>query len=158
MSIHKDAFLVRVYGICIDAQERILLSDEYVFDQEMTKFPGGGLEYGEGTRACLARELLEETGLEFDVLDHFYTTDFFVASAFHSEKQLISVYYMVRPKTDSTINTSAKKNDFMGSGEREQSLRWVELRMLNPDDLTFPVDKFVVEMLLAKRRKNKDTS
>ena len=43
-------FNVRVYGILINEKNQLLVSDEYDFGFPHTKFPGGGLEYGEGTR------------------------------------------------------------------------------------------------------------
>jgi len=43
----------------------------------MTKFPGGGLQFGEGTIDCIKREFREELGCEIGVLKHFYTTDYF---------------------------------------------------------------------------------
>lgn len=68
--------MIRVYGIYINEREEVLLSDEFIYGREVTKFPGGGLEFGEGTRECLEREMMEETGHRFEVLDHLYTTDF----------------------------------------------------------------------------------
>jgi hypothetical protein len=38
-------FNVRVYGIWIDRDRRVLLSDEKLGNLHITKFPGGGLEY-----------------------------------------------------------------------------------------------------------------
>ena len=41
---------IRVYGILINEQKQVLVSDELIRGGYYTKFPGGGLEYGEGTR------------------------------------------------------------------------------------------------------------
>ena len=41
------SFTIRIYGICIKG-EKLLVSDEYIYGKYVTKFPGGGLEYGEG--------------------------------------------------------------------------------------------------------------
>ena len=62
MAITK--YTVRVYGILLDNDNRILVSDEFIRGDYFTKFPGGGLELGEGTRDCLKREFKEETGLD----------------------------------------------------------------------------------------------
>ena len=70
-------FTIRVYAIIINNKNEILLSDEFQMGMKMTKFPGGGMEFGEGTIDCLKREAIEEFGQEIEVLDHFYTTDFF---------------------------------------------------------------------------------
>ncbi|MFW6352566.1 MAG: NUDIX domain-containing protein, partial [Bacteroidota bacterium] len=86
-------FNIRVYGICIQ-NHRLLVSDEYVMDMYMTKFPGGGLEFGEGPIDCLKRECREEMGgVEIKVTGHFYTTDFFQPTRFFKNTQLISIYY-----------------------------------------------------------------
>ena len=68
---------VRVYGVLINDQKEVLVSDEYIRGEYYTKFPGGGLEIGEGTRECLQREFKEEMNLEVAIGDHIYTTDFF---------------------------------------------------------------------------------
>ena len=60
----KYPFIIRVYGIYIDPDKGILVSDELVNGKYITKFPGGGLEFGEGTIDCLKREMVEETGQE----------------------------------------------------------------------------------------------
>ena len=73
-------FNIRVYGLLINDKNQILISDERRNDFSFTKFPGGGLEFGEGTIDCLKREFIEEMNLEIEVLSHFYTTDFFVSS------------------------------------------------------------------------------
>ena len=69
---------VRVYGILINAEKQVLVSDEFIRGGLYTKFPGGGLEVGEGTRDCLKREFMEEMGLLVEVGDHIYTTDFYM--------------------------------------------------------------------------------
>src|SRR5260221_8134640 len=84
---------LRVYGILINENKQVLVSDEFIRGNYYTKFPGGGLEFGEGTRDCLKREFKEELDLEVKITDHIYTTDFFQMSAFNPEHQIISIYY-----------------------------------------------------------------
>ncbi len=71
-------FNVRVYGLLIDSQSRVLISDEEEYGIRFSKFPGGGLEHGEGLIDGLKREFMEECDAAIDVLEHFYTTDFYV--------------------------------------------------------------------------------
>ncbi|MBK6523590.1 MAG: NUDIX domain-containing protein [Sphingobacteriaceae bacterium] len=98
-----NRFNVRVYGILIQ-DSKVLVSDEYIKGNHITKFPGGGLEFGEGTIDCVKREFMEELNLPIEVESHFYTTDFFVASAFAPNNQVISIYYKVNPvKTNQRI-------------------------------------------------------
>src|SRR5215216_6340487 len=88
---------LRVYGILINEKKQVLVSDEYIRGNYFTKFPGGGLEFGEGTRQCLKREFKEEMDLEVEIGNHIYTTDFFQMSAFNPQHQIISIYYQVQP-------------------------------------------------------------
>ena len=91
---------------------QVLVTDEYVYGKYVTKFPGGGLHSGEGTLDCLRREMIEETGQEVEVLEHFYTTDFFVPSAFDPTKQVISIYYLIKFLEPIRFKISDKKFDF----------------------------------------------
>ncbi len=88
---------LRVYGILINEKKEVLVSDEYIRGNYYTKFPGGGLEFGEGTRDCLKREFMEEMNLKVEVGDHLYTTDFYQESAFRAGQQIVSIYYWVKP-------------------------------------------------------------
>ena len=63
-------FNVRVYGVLLDKANRLLVSDEFIRGNYFTKLPGGGLEFGEGTLECVAREFMEETGLTVTVGEH----------------------------------------------------------------------------------------
>src|ERR1051326_3895102 len=104
-----NVFNVRVYGICFNEKQEILIADELIKGRPITKFPGGGLEFGEGTVDCVKREFIEETGQQVEVLRHFYTTDFFVESAFRKGSQVISIYYLVKLKEASRFKISDKK-------------------------------------------------
>jgi len=72
-------FNIRVYGLVLNDKNELLVTDEYCQNRYMTKFPGGGLEFGEGLIEGLQREFIEESGQAIEVISHFYTTDFFCA-------------------------------------------------------------------------------
>lgn len=135
-------FNVRVYGILID-DNRLLVSDEKHQDISFTKLPGGGLQFGEGTIECLKREFLEETGLEVEIVSHFYTVDFFQPSAFNSQQQVISIYYVVKP-----VNELAE--DPTTNFRNEHSLRWVPLSELSSETFSLPIDRHIAPMILEK--------
>ena len=150
-------FNVRVYGILIDNQNRLLVSDEFIRGNYITKLPGGGLEIGEGTRDGLAREFMEEANLELIVGEHFYTTDFFQISAFNNKDQIISIYYLVHSDKTDTINAKTKAFDFLPEQVADitgtaEHLRWIPLSALNEECMTLPIDKVAVKMLLDKHR------
>ncbi len=138
-------FNVRIYGILIK-DNHVLVSDEYIKGNHITKFPGGGLEYGEGAIDCLIREFKEELDLEITVSKHFYTTDFFVSSSFDTNSQVISIYYIVETKQDITFRVSEKPYDYVKKAGA-QSLRWVHLNKISDNDFTLIIDKRVGEML-----------
>ena len=127
--------------------QQVLVTDEYRFGKQITKFPGGGLQYGEGTLECIRREMMEETGNEVEVIRHFYTTDFFQRSAFHKNDQVISIYYMVRAKQPLKIKVKEKPFDFDSLTEGAQVFRWIPLNSLKSEDFTFPIDQKVAGYL-----------
>jgi ADP-ribose pyrophosphatase YjhB (NUDIX family) len=141
-------FNVRVYGLLIDEKKNILISDEQEYGMRFTKFPGGGLEFGEGLIDGLKREFIEECNAEIEVISHFYTTDFFVKSAFNNS-QVISVYYMVKNINPLNLTIKTKVFDFDGVGDVLQSFRWVNLTDLKEEDFPFATDKQVVKLLSA---------
>lgn len=136
-------FNVRVYGLLVNENSEILVSDESRYGHQFTKFPGGGVEFGEGLHTALVREFREEMELEIDVKELFYVNDFLQISAFDPNHQLISFYYFVSPKHPLTNLTTAPSN---GDGE---SQRWISIQELTTNDVTFPLDKCVVEKLKA---------
>lgn len=142
-------FNVRVYGLLINADNEILISDEQEYGMRFTKFPGGGLEAGEGLIDGLKREFVEECNAEVEVLSHFYTTDFYVKSAFNNS-QVISVYYTVKNMDELKLSFKTKPFDFDGEGEVLQAFRWVKLDDLNIDEFPFPSDQQVVKLLTGK--------
>jgi len=141
-------FNVRVYGLLINEHNQVLISDEQEYGMRFSKFPGGGLEFGEGLIDGLKREFVEECNAEVEVLEHFYTTDFFVKSAFN-DSQVINVYYTVKNIAPLNLNFKTEPFDFDGEGDLLQSFRWISLDQLTEDDVTFPTDKHVVKLLRA---------
>ena len=139
-------FNIRVYGIFLHGG-RILVSDEFVFGKAITKFPGGGMHFGEGPADCIRRELLEETGLVFDVTGHFYTTDFFQPSAFDPRQQVISIYYFVTTGQPDRLVTSETAFDFLEKKDGAQSLRWISTDDWNVESFTLPIDRVVAKLL-----------
>jgi 8-oxo-dGTP diphosphatase len=146
---------IRVYGILMNEQRQILVSDELIRGMKVTKFCGGGLEEGEGTRDCLAREFMEEMNLKVEVGEHIYTTDFFQPSAFRQGDQIMSIYYKVKPLQPITAPLRSIPFDF---DEREmkiyeeqkeiETFRFIPMQNFNEDCMTLPIDKIVAKMII----------
>lgn len=128
-------FNIRVYGIWIH-DDKVLINEEFIRGRSVIKFPGGGLDWGEGIADCLKREWKEELGLDIDVLEHFYTTDFFQASAF-DDSQVISIYYRVAAPMPATI---------INHMDNERTY-WLDLADVSADTFTLTIDKKVGELL-----------
>jgi len=135
-------FNVRVYGILVNSDQEVLISDEKTAHASFTKFPGGGLEYGEGLIDALKREFWEECRLDIDVVEHIYTTDFYERSRFN-ESQIISVYYRVKALEPITFDLKKRPFDFSMEKDRDKMevFRFVPQRELREQDLTFRTDK-----------------
>jgi len=140
-------FTIRVYALIISNQNEVLVTDEFQLGMKMTKFPGGGMNFGEGTVDCLKRELLEECNQEIEDIQHFYTTDFYQTALFWEEYQLMSIYYLAKIKEPARVSISEIPFDFPEMKNGCQSFRWVSLEKINPDDFTFPIDKHVAHLL-----------
>ncbi|HEV9036861.1 MAG TPA: NUDIX domain-containing protein [Puia sp.] len=150
---------VRVYGILMGPDKQVLVSDEYIRGGYYTKFPGGGLEFGEGTRDCLKREFKEEMDLDIAVTDHLYTTDFFQMSAFNSTQQIISIYYFVQALEPIRVPLRMKPFDFDEQQlkiyeERKEieTFRFIDWEDLSEESVNLPIEKIVVRLLKTNLR------
>jgi len=147
-------FNIRVYGILINEAKQVLVSDEYIRGNYYTKFPGGGLEFGEGTRDCLQREFMEEMNLKVKVTGHIYTTDHYQQSAFNPGHQIISIYYYAEALEPITAPLRTKTFDFderelkmyEETGETE-TFRFIDWDDFSEASVSLPIDKIVAKLL-----------
>jgi 8-oxo-dGTP pyrophosphatase MutT (NUDIX family) len=149
-----EKFNIRVYGILINEKKQVLVADEFIRGNYYTKFPGGGLEFGEGTRDCLKREFIEELNLKVDVLEHLYTTDFYQESAFRPGDQIVSIYYRVKPLEIISARLSNIEFDFdadqLARYEKNneiETFRFIDWENLSEESVTLPIDKVVVGLI-----------
>jgi 8-oxo-dGTP diphosphatase len=147
-------FNLRVYGILFGENRRVLVSDEFIRGNYYTKFPGGGMEFGEGTRDCLKREFKEEMDLEVKVTDHIYTTDYFQLSAFHPGQQIISIYYFVEAQEPIRVPLRTKPFDFddremkiYEEKKETETFRFIDWPDFSEESVTLPIDKIVASLI-----------
>ncbi len=132
------SFNIRIYGLLIE-QNRLLITKELFVDELIYKFPGGGLEFGEGLHDCLIREFKEELNLDIEVVQHIFTQENFIQSAVNPDDQVLMIYYQVKAKNfeDFKVKTSDIKE-----------LIWKDLDELKAEDLTMPTEQKAVQELL----------
>ncbi len=150
-------FNLRVYGILVNEQQQVLVSDEFIRGNYYTKFPGGGLEFGEGTRECLKREFMEEMQLEVEVGDHIYTTDYFQMSAFNPTHQIISIYYFAKalepirvPLRDKPFDFDADQLAIYEEKKEIETFRFINWDEFSPEQVSLPIDKIVAKIIKEK--------
>ncbi len=146
----SDLFTVRVYGIMINEKKQVLVSDEHIRGGLYTKFPGGGLEFGEGTLECMVREWKEEINQDIEVVEHLYTTDFFQMNAFNNKQQIIAIYYLVKGISPFNIHTGSKPFDFELPDDpmvQIEGVRWIDWADFTEEAITLPTDKMVTKIV-----------
>lgn len=150
-------FNIRVYGILLNEQKQVLVSDELIRGSYITKFPGGGLEFGEGTRDCLQREFMEEMNLKVEVGHHIYTTDYFQISAFNPEHQIISIYYFATALEDIQVPLRERPFDFdeeqmkvYEEKKETETFRFISWDQFSSESVTLPIDKIVASFIKEK--------
>lgn len=131
-------FNVRVYALCIE-NNKVLCVKEPFAGKMVVKLPGGGLEFGEGTVACLKREFKEELNLNIDIKNCFYIQEDFVESLAKDQKQLLMLYFKAR---------ITNKENLKITDDKIQELLWVDINGENP--FTLPVDQIVFRKLQAE--------
>ena len=144
------SFVIRVYGFIINDNNEVLIAEEFHNDTFMRKFPGGGLEYGEGIIDCLRRELVEELGFELTVMEQVYITPSFVTSAFNKSAQVIGVYYRVSPIAQ--MLPLYRENRLPPTENGMENFKWISIDVLSKSDFTFKSDQEAFEYLLARRK------
>ncbi|MDX9880965.1 MAG: NUDIX hydrolase [Prolixibacteraceae bacterium] len=140
-------FNIRVYGLFLHGKNEVLVTDEFQLGIKMTKFPGGGMHFGEGPVDCLRREMMEECNQPIMAIHHFYTTEFYQKALFYDDHQLISIYYRAQFDGPPRFPIANRPFDFEEMKNGNQSFRWANIENLNPDEFTFPIDKHVANLL-----------
>lgn len=136
----EKRFNVRIYG-WLEVDGKLLIIKEPFMGENIRKFPGGGLEFGEGTHDCLKREFKEELNLDIEVKEHIYTQDFFLQSALKAHEQILMIYYRVE---------ALDMNQFQQLDPQIQELIWIDLDELKPEDVSLPTDQWVVKWMSRK--------
>ncbi len=131
-------FRIGVYGLLLQ-NGKLLITKEHIKGQEVIKFPGGGLQFGEGIKDALVREFQEELGISVRVMQFIYINDFYVQSAIDANYQVIAIYYLVKSDEKLPTHTFVRNNILF---------EWIILEYTNISLLTFETDKRAFSELL----------
>jgi ADP-ribose pyrophosphatase YjhB (NUDIX family) len=131
-------FRIGVYGLLLQ-NGKLLITKENIKGQEVIKFPGGGLQFGEGIKDALVREFQEELGISVRVMQFIYINDFYVQSAIDANYQVIAIYYLVKSDEKLPTHTFVRNNILF---------EWIILEYTNISLLTFETDKRAFSELL----------
>lgn len=134
-----DKINVRVYATIVKDKKVLVLHEEYVGEQLM-KFPGGGLEFGESVLECVQRELDEELNIKVKNIEHLYTQEDFLVSKFRNSEQLLTIYYLAE---------MIDENELLIMDPCIDKIEWVSLET-EENPFPLPIDKIVFDVLKKK--------
>ena len=134
-----DKINVRVYATIVKDKKVLVLHEEYVGEQLM-KFPGGGLEFGESELECVQRELDEELNIKVKNIEHLYTQEDFLVSKFRNSEQLLTIYYLAE---------MIDENELLILDPCIDKIEWVSLET-EENPFPLPIDKIVFDVLKKK--------
>lgn len=134
-----DKINVRVYATIVKDKKVLVLHEEYVGEQLM-KFPGGGLEFGESVLECVQRELDEELNIKVKNIEHLYTQEDFLVSKFRNSEQLLTIYYLAE---------MIDENELLILDPCIDKIEWVSLET-EENPFPLPIDKIVFDVLKKK--------
>ena len=142
-----NPFTQRTYGILINKKKEVLISDEFRFGRYFRKFPGGGVEKGEGILDALKREFKEELSLEIDSHEFLFFNDYFQQSSFDPNIQVTCFYYLVKCSGARYLKLESYEIPLTEDGEKQQ---WISINELNIETLTFPIDRDALRTLKTR--------
>lgn len=134
-----DKINIRVYATIVKNGKVLALHEEYA-GEHLMKFPGGGLEFGEGALECVERELEEELNVKLKNVEHLYTQENFLVSKFRDNEQLLSIYYLAE---------IIDENELLIMDPCIEKTEWVSLDA-EENPFPLPVDKMVFGILQRK--------
>jgi 8-oxo-dGTP diphosphatase len=74
--LYGNRLRVRSCGLLVENESLLMVNHRSLSANDFWAPPGGGVNFGESLRACLEREVLEETGLETNAGDFLFACEF----------------------------------------------------------------------------------
>lgn len=125
---YRNRLRLRTGGLLIEDDAILLVKIESpVIGKTVWMPPGGGMEFGESTEACLQREFKEETGLGIEVLRFGFLNEL-LELPYHA----VELYFEVR-RTGGSFRLG--KDPEHGESQLIRDLKWVPLAELEEYDI-----------------------
>ena len=140
----------RVYGFLINNSKQILVSAERFKGIPLIKFPGGGVEWGEGLQEALIREFKEELKISIRVKENIYFNDFPVESAIDKRFQVQAFFYLVEPLEPMQFSTVLSLEP---PEKNTENFIWVDLKNLSEKLFTYEIEKEASKALKVYAKK-----
>lgn len=148
----QGRFNVRAYMVVVQ-DGRVLVSYERLPMGGVMKFPGGGVEWGEGPVAAIRREALEELGQSVTVNALLHVSRKAHISSFDDNQQVLAIHHLTQLDGPVRFEDEGTLEDVFGKGVpmMDQKLGWREVDTLQPQDFHFASDREAWEAWLARR-------
>jgi ADP-ribose pyrophosphatase YjhB (NUDIX family) len=153
----QGVFNVRVYMVVTRTSERtgeqeVLVSYERLPMGGVMKFPGGGLEWGEGAKACIRREAIEELGQAVQVGELLHVSEGAHVSSFDPSHQVVAVHYEATLEGPVAFDDDGVLEDVFGKriALMTQRLGWRNVHELAARDFSFASDREAWEAWLRR--------
>lgn len=146
-SNRQGKFNVRVYMLVVrtlsSGKQQVLVSYERLPMGAVMKFPGGGLEWGEGVAACVRREALEELGQPIALGPLVHVSQQTHVSSFDANHQIIAVHHEATLKGPVAFEDDGELEDVRGKRVpmMHQRLGWRDIESLAAEEFHFASDR-----------------
>ncbi|MGB1384350.1 MAG: tRNA (5-methylaminomethyl-2-thiouridine)(34)-methyltransferase MnmD [Flavobacteriales bacterium] len=144
----EGRFNVRVYMMVTRSHpetgvRQMLVSYERLPLGGVMKFPGGGMEWGEGATACLRREALEELGQPVEVGDLVHVSQKAHLSSFDVNQQVVAIHYAASLCGEIGFEDDGILDDVFGKRVPmfHQRLGWRDVNSLESGEFQFASDR-----------------
>lgn len=121
--IFGNQLRIRICGICGVGDKILLVNHKGINHGNFWAPPGGGLHFGESAETCLKREFKEETGLDVEIGDFLFATEFI-----HKPLHAVELFFLV-----SMIGGDVKKgfDPEMGGEQIIQEVRFLDWKEID---------------------------
>lgn len=118
---------IRVCGLCIENGHLLMINHHGINEGDFWAPPGGGLQFGETLESCLKREFLEETGLDVEIKDFRFISEFV-----HLPLHAIELFFLVNSTSENLSRGYDPEMEGKQIIQEVKYMSWSEIDRLTP--------------------------